>query len=240
VLAAWQDWTITAPRELWSTCKILANPSKGNRVQLSGTWVGSASPDKVLTTLLSTLPKPDSDSRRQRDYAATMAFMAGCSGEDAAACLAEARSSAKRLPFAATSSILAHALPDEGVEAIVDAVTAITAAAPLGLVEAGSSFDALGGAVTDVGAADTAFPWRSALATVQHTATYTGAAVTAFDEFVTRSRTTLEPWTGTAAYANYADPTLQDPAAACWGENLPRLTQVRGTYDPSHILSPTT
>ena len=41
VLAAWQDWMADAPRELWSTCKLLADPGKGARVLVAGTWVGS-------------------------------------------------------------------------------------------------------------------------------------------------------------------------------------------------------
>ena len=44
VLAAWQEWMPKAPRELWSTCKLLVEPGRGSRVLIAGTWIGSGSP----------------------------------------------------------------------------------------------------------------------------------------------------------------------------------------------------
>ena len=40
---------------------------------------------------------------------------AGCSGQDASTCITDAFAPAKRQPFAATSSVLASALPAAGV-----------------------------------------------------------------------------------------------------------------------------
>ena len=59
VLAAWQGWMGEAPRELWSTCKLLADPGKGARVLVAGTWVGSGSPSARLTALLRSTPEPE-------------------------------------------------------------------------------------------------------------------------------------------------------------------------------------
>ncbi len=90
-------------------------------------------------------------------------------------------------------------------------------------------------------ASDTAFPWRSALAIAQYTATwnYSDAAIdpAPFDTFVQGERTALAPWLGTSAYVNYADASITDFGTAYWGSNLARLKQVKASYDPSNVFS---
>jgi FAD/FMN-containing dehydrogenase len=237
VLSAWQQWITTLPREMWTTCKLLVDPGKGPRVTVSGTWIGTTAPN--LSGLLSATGPANNSSENSNSYGATMLAEAGCSGQDAATCLTDAFRPANRQPFSATSSVLATPLPAAGVNAIVAAVAA-GANVPK-MVEGGVSFDALGGAVADVGATDTAFPWRSALAIVQHTATwnYADASIdpTPFDTFVRGERSTLAPWLGSSAYVNYADSSIADFGTAYWGPNLARLKQVKQTYDPNNVFS---
>ncbi|GAA0309475.1 FAD-binding protein [Kineococcus aurantiacus] len=234
VLAAWQRWAPTAPRELWSTCKLLRNPADGDRVQVSGAWTGTAALD--LSGLLAELPPPAANTHRTLGYLDAMLYEAGCSGLDAQACTARALDGAHRQPFAATSSMLGTELPQAGLDAALAAVRELRA--PAGLVEAGMSFDALGGAVADVAADATAFPWRTALATVQHTATWSGPADPGpFDAVVAGTRDALTPWTGTAAYVNYADAGQPDRAAACWGGNRGRLQRVAAAADPDGVFA---
>jgi hypothetical protein len=110
-----------------------------------------------------------------------------------------------------------------------------------GLVEGGVSFDAFGGAIAEVAGEATAFPWRSALADVQYTATWpyadAGRDPAPYDDFVQSERRALQPWLGTSAYANYADRTLTDYATAYWGANLPRLSTVKKRYDPYDVFA---
>jgi FAD/FMN-containing dehydrogenase len=239
VLGAWQQWISTAPRELWSTGKLLADPGSGLIVTVSGTWIGSGPVSAPLQSLLAAVPKPSVSSYHTGSYGATMLGEAGCSGQDAAGCLVAAYTPAKRQPFAATSSVLQQALPSAGISAIVAAVAAGMTVP--GLVEGGASFDALGGAVADVGAAETAFPWRGALAIVQHTATWNSASAGAdpapYDSFVAAERQALAPWLGSSAYVNYADASITDFGPAYWGPNLARLKQVKQTYDPGNVFS---
>lgn len=241
VVAAWQDWLPGAPRELWSTCKLLADPGDGRKVVVAGTWIGSSAVDDVLAPLLKNLPRPGTDTRKTASYGDTMAVEAGCADLNAAQCISQALSFAKREPFAATSSILAEALPSAGINAAVDAVGASLDVAPGVLVEAAMSFDALGGAVGDVKPADTAFPWRGALAVVQHTATWKPSAAghdpAPFDGFVRSARKALKPWTGTSAYVNYADASISDFGTAYWGSNLSRLQKVKTAVDPHNVFS---
>ena len=87
----------------------------------------------------------------------------------------------------------------------------------------------------------TAFPWRTALADVQYTATWpyadAGRDPARFDDFVRSERMALLPWLGNSAYVNYADRTLTDYANAYWGANLPRLSETKKLYDPDDVFS---
>jgi len=109
------------------------------------------------------------------------------------------------------------------------------------MIEGGVSFDALGGAVSDVSATGSAFPWRAALADIQYTATWPYNQATTqgprYDQFVQKERAALLPYVGASGYANYADPSLRDYATAYWGPNLTRLKQIKKTYDPSNVFS---
>ena len=66
-----------------------------------------------------------------------------------------------------------------------------------GLKEAGISIDALGGKVKDVGAGATAFGHRSALTTVQYTATYDSGPATPATAYVRGFRSAMAPSWGT-------------------------------------------
>lgn len=239
VLPAWQRWMAGAPREVWSTCKLLVQPGQGSRVLVAGTWVGSGSPAAQVKALLAQTPRPSQNASNSGSYAATMLYEAGCAGQSASACIAKSLSPTYRQPFSATSSILTSPLPSAGVQAIVHAVG--EGAKVKGMIEGGVSFDALGGAVGEVAAEATAFPWRAALADLQYTATWpynmASQDPARFDQFVQSERRALQPWVGDSAYANYADPKLTDYATAYWGPNLSRLSQVKKSYDPHNVFS---
>lgn len=240
VVESWQNWVAGAEPRLWSTCKLLADAGQpGLRVVVAGTWLGAASDvDPQLAGLFAAVsPPPVANERSTLSYAAAMLLEAGCAGNSAAQCARAALDPQQDRPFAATSAILGSPLPTAGVEA---AVTAARAGLSLpGVVEAGTSFDALGGAVSRVAPTDTAFPYRDALATVQYTATWAspGQAATPFDAHVQALRTALRPWTGATAYVNYPDPAILDYGPAYWGRNYPRLQAVKRQYDPYGLFT---
>jgi FAD/FMN-containing dehydrogenase len=238
VLGAWQRWTPTVDRRLWSTCKLLADRETGRtRVLVAGTWIGPASElEGQLDPLLTAIGVPPGASQdHTRSYADAMLFEAGCSGLSATSCAAQALSPPKREPFAASSVILAGPLTEPAMtSAVVGARRALDVP---GLVEGGLSFDALGGAVADVGPEATAFPHRQALATVQATATWRHGPPDLFDAYVHDLRSRLVPVTGPSAYSNYADPTITDYGTAYWGANYPRLQSVKRDVDPHDLFS---
>ena len=238
VLSAWQPWIAAAPRELWSTCKLLVEPGKGSRVMVSGTWVGSGSPASQVSALLKHTPRPSQNFSAGGSYAATMLAEAGCSGESASAGVSKSLSPTYRPPFSATSSILQKPLPSAGVQAIVHA--AGEGAGVKGMIEGGVSLDAFGGAIAEVASSATAFPWRTALADIQYTATWpyneAGVNPAPLDNFVQSERKALQPWVGNSAYVDYADPKLTNYAVAYWGPNLTQLSKIKKIYDPHNVF----
>jgi FAD/FMN-containing dehydrogenase len=245
VLAAWQRWVSRTQWQLWSTCKLLAEPRRDKlNVTVSGTWVGAAGAlQSVLDPLLNAVGAPTTANlRASLDYASAMLIEAGCSGQTPDQCREGALGPALRRPFAATSAILSSPLP---AKAILTAVAQVRLAMSLpGLVEGGVSFDALGGAVGAIPAADSAFVHRGALASIQYTATWSGASGSAavadpapFDRYVRGERAALLAWTGNGAYVNYADPSIADYTSAYWGANYPRLQSVKKQYDPSNLFT---
>jgi FAD/FMN-containing dehydrogenase len=233
VLDAWQHWAPGADHRLWSTCKLLVSSDR-QRVLVAGTWIG---PPKDLggqvAPFVRAAGKPASRFVKARGYQDAMLFEAGCSGLTATSCVTSALRPPKRQPFAASSLVLTSSIDDVGKVA----AAARRASAVPGLAEGGISFDALGGAVRDVAPSATAFPWRSALATVQITATWDRGEPAPFDDYVQSVRRDLLPLLGNHAYSNYADASIADYGTAYWGANYPRLQEVKRAVDPANLFS---
>jgi FAD/FMN-containing dehydrogenase len=220
----------SADRRLWATLKLLGGATHpgGPALFMSATWTGSpSSMDAALKPLLSQVPTPTTDSRSSASYRDTMLTYAGCSSIPVSACHTGPGGSLDREAFAATSHIVTVAHVAAGT-----LLAHVNAAQDSGLKEAGISIDALGGAVNDIGATDTAFGHRGALATVQYTATYDAGPATRATAYVRGFRTAMTPSWGTGAYVNYADSSLSDYQQAYFGTNAGRLAQARSTYDP--------
>lgn len=81
---------------------------------------------------------------------------------------------------------------------------------------------------------------RDKLACIQATYSWTSdtpeSIVNAGEDWLTWLGTNVfTPATG--AYQNYIDPTLANWQDAYYGENLPRLVNLKGTYDPENHFS---
>jgi hypothetical protein len=126
-----------------------------------------------------------------------------------------------------------HRLDASGIATVLDHVALAQSS---GLREAGLSLDVLGGRVQDVVAAESAFPHRAALATVQYTATFSSHDATQADRYVRGFRAAMLADWGNHAYVNYADPSIVDYRAAYFGANADRLSRIRRSYDPHHFF----
>jgi FAD/FMN-containing dehydrogenase len=224
VVAAWQRWAPGADRRLWSSLKLLAGSQHpgGPSISVSGTWTGpkTGADAAVDGFVRDTGATPLTHTARATTYGDAMRRYAGTGA---------------RVSEAATSSIGSRALTAAEIGALLDHVEQGSALS--GMTEGGVALDALGGAVADPGAADTAFPWRSALWTAQYTATFgDGADPAPFDAYVRRFRSAMRPAWGDAAYANYCDASITDPAAY-FGANTARLHRIAQQADPHGMFA---
>ncbi len=224
VVAAWQRWAPDADRRLWSSLKLLggARHPSGPSVTVSGTWTGprSGADASVDGFVRDVGAAPLSHTAVQVGYGDAMRRLAG---------------NGARVSESATSSIASRPLAAAQIRVLVQRVE--QASGVSGMTEGGVALDALGGAVADPGATDTAFPWRSALATAQYTATFAGGAdPSPFDSYVRGFRAAMQPAWGTAAYANYCDAAITDPSAY-FGDNTPRLRAIARAADPQGLFA---
>lgn len=237
VVSGWQSWAAGSPQSMWSTCKLLTRPGQSTAAaQIGGTWIGDPTGlDRHLNDIRDAVGHaPAGSSRRTRGFLDTMLVEAGC---DPAA--GAAHCTTPRTAFAATSHVLAAALPPEGVTTCVDRIE--RRQAERHPKQDGVSFDVLGGAVTDLGPGDTAFPHRRALAVAQYTvslpAGQSDPLVRADVAWLHRFRDAMTPYVGNGAYVNYADAELRDWETAYYGSNYARLQQVKQRYDPDDLFT---
>ncbi|WP_133519235.1 FAD-binding oxidoreductase [Curtobacterium flaccumfaciens] len=223
VVRAWQDWAPTADRQLWSTLKLLNGTRHSSpTVTVSGVWTGAktGADTSVDGFIQATGAKPLSHTAEELTYGAAMSALAG---------------KPQRVSQAATSSIGNTKLTDAQIDTLVQHAAA--AGDVSGNREGGVSLDALGGAVSEVGRTDSAFPWRSALMTVQYTAVFAdGADPAPFDAYVRGFRKAMRPAWGDAAYANYCDAAITDPADY-FDVNTSRLHRIAEQADPKGMLA---
>lgn len=239
VVRAWQAWAPQADPRLWSTLKLLAGTRHpdGPGLYLSGTWIG---PKGQLTAQLQPLldavgAAPSHTGSSTRSYLDTMMGEAGCAGIPLAQCRTGRGGRLARKSFAATSHLPRIPLNNVGIATLLGHVAA--ASAVPGLEEGGVSLDALGGAVRTIAPTATAFPHRTALMTVQYTATFpNGEDPAPFDAYVRGFRGALVPEWGDSAYVNYSDPSLADPATSYFAGNAERLAEVSRQYDPNGLF----
>ncbi|MHB8458435.1 MAG: FAD-binding oxidoreductase, partial [Acidimicrobiales bacterium] len=247
VVAAWQDWAPHAPDDLWSNCLLIASqqtPSGSSPVaRVTGVYVGSRSAlEAELQKLLSAVGRsPFTRFVGTAGYLDAMLIEAGCEGETIPECHLPSQNPAgtlTRAPFAAKSDIVGTPLPSSGINALLRAVE--TRQTSPDLAGGGIALDASGGAINRVAPTATAYVHRDALFTMQYSANWNNGAppsvVAANRTWLAQAWGSMRPYVTGGAYQNYIDPALRGWATAYYGENLPRLEQVKATYDPEDVF----
>ncbi|MDQ3762370.1 MAG: FAD-binding oxidoreductase [Actinomycetota bacterium] len=227
VLGSWQQWIISMPDDLCSNCNITGGSPPGSTI--IGCYVGSASAlDPLLTNLIDRVgSQPTVRTIAQHGYLDAMRYFAGCSTKSTAECHGQASGEHwNREAFVASSRILPAPVSDP-----VQIVSACNGQTMLLLI------DGLGGAVSRVKSADTAFPHREALATVQIYRKTTPADWAAAASSVAEVRDQFADIIGGGGYVNYLDASMPNWARAYYGDNLARLRQVAQRYDPDRLFT---
>ncbi len=244
VVDAWQGWAPVMPDELWSNCLLLATNDKHSSpiVRVNGVYVGTvAALNPLLQRLTSRISAaPISRFVGPNNLLDTMLIEADCFGETVAQChlpSQNAHGQLQRDTSAAKSDYFTRALPRQGIDALVSAITRRQASTFGG---AGIGLDAYGGAINRVAADATAFVHRNALFSAQYSVNWNASdrasIVIANRSWLTETWQSMRSYASGAAYQNYIDPDLADWQQAYYGTNLPRLEHIKAVYDPSNFF----
>jgi FAD/FMN-containing dehydrogenase len=213
VLRAWQSWAPVTDPSLTSILTISTR-----KVFSAGQYLGSTDDLQRLLAPLLAAGTPANLQIRMISFMDALALFGGDTAD-------------MHPKFKNSSAYAPAALSDEAIAAILERMQA--APGPTNSIQ----LDGLGGAIAAVGAADTAFPHRGALFSMQIGATWTDDADEAPNRaWVASVRTALLPFTA-GAYVNYIDADIDGFAAAYYGANLPRLQAVKRQVDPDGFFS---
>jgi FAD/FMN-containing dehydrogenase len=245
VLNAWQTWAPQAPDELWSSCQLQATSDKSSDpvVQVNGVYMGaSGSLEALLEPLLNGIDA--APTRRyvwQAGLLEAMLYEANCASFSVGQCHLPSQDPnglLGRSTFRSKSDYFTQILPRQGLENLINAISACQASPTLRL--GGLGIDAFGGAINRVPADATAFVHRDALFSIQYAATWYASDPTRIADENTRWLSdmwqAMRPYASGSAYQNYIDPDLPDWQQAYYGANLPRLQRVKAAYDPGDFF----
>ena len=242
VVGGWQTWAPHAPDALWSTLHLAADFGGQPLLSVGGTYVGSQ-PD--LTSQLADLfhrtgARPSLMSVSKESYLDAMLPEAGCADIPLRACHTGPGGQLLRVPAFAKSDFFTKPLSNGGIRALLSGIEKLHAISGASGGGGSIAFDALGGAVNRVSPAATAFVHRDALFLAQYYTSWTwpetGTGVASQYRWLRSYYKSLHPYASGQAYQNYIDPELTNWQRAYYGDNYPRLTQMKAKYDPANLF----
>ncbi|GAB4818735.1 hypothetical protein N2152v2_005781 [Parachlorella kessleri] len=105
------------------------------------------------------------------------------------------------------------------------------------------AMQAWGGRMAEIPANATAFPWRNAIMNIFYSTSWvpgqaSPATISSALTYLTETQNVLSPYIPyQASYLNYLDTDLASWPTAYWGDNAPRLQEVKRQYDPTNFFS---
>jgi FAD/FMN-containing dehydrogenase len=220
IFAAWQAWAPSAPNAITSIMKL--GPAGSGKISMRciGQSVGTESALRQQLKTIVGLETPSSALKIQSlGFLDAIKHFAGPLDYES-------------VYMKAKSDYVLSPLGAAAIQALLAAVSAV----PVGGIAV--LCDAYGGKISDVAAADTAFPRRSGTQyCIQYYSSWTHAADTpAHLAQVANVYAAMRPYMPSASYVNYCDLDLPDFANAYWGANLARLSTIKKACDPGNVF----
>ncbi len=216
VLTGWQSWLAGADRDTWGMVDLSVGSSQANCHLLATCPAGTGS--DVAGAIKSAVGlAPSAVQNKTLSHMELVTYLAGGS------------STSSPRAFVAGSDVIGP-MTSAAAHAIATAIGQWPAA---GAGKASALVDPLGGAVTDVAPADTAFPWRTQSAVLQWYVEPASNEVAAANNWVSAAHRAVQQFS-VGAYVNYLE--ANTPPARYYGSNLSRLATVRQKYDPNRVM----
>ncbi len=216
VLMGWQSWLSAADRNSWGIVDLSVGSAQANCHVLATCPAGAGS--GVTAALKSAIGlAPSSVQNKTLSHPDLMTYLAGGS------------SASSPRAFVAGSDVIG-ALNSAAAHAIAAAIGQWPAS---GSGTASVIADPLGGAVGDVAAGDSAFPWRTQAAVLQWYVEPASNEIAAANKWLASAHQAVQQYS-VGGYVNYLEANAT--AARYFGSNLSRLTTVRQKYDPNRVM----
>ena len=247
MLAAWQSFAPHATDELWSNCLLIASQHTptgyGPVARVTGVYVGDVG---TLETHVDEFVAAVGASPFDRfvgsaPYSQAMLIEAGCEGDSVAQCHLPSENPAGALTRCAVGCQVGLSRPTPS---------------------SGGNQGAPSGCRSPPGITDSVRGWSGArrrrrrhqqgrsrrdrvrppgdLATLQYSANWDLGApanvVAGNRAWLDSTWRSMQPFVTGQAYQNYIDPSLRNWQKAYYGSNLPRLQQIKRTYDPTDFF----
>jgi FAD/FMN-containing dehydrogenase len=254
VLAAWQDWLPTAPRDTSCLLEVLtqapqagASPTIGIEVVHAGS---AAATRRIVADLLGAVGTPPLHSDVTQGPFVDVENDVYCKGLRPKECALAGKSPSGEFPraaFYAKSNIARGPWPSAGLSALVDGMQRrqedrtltprhFSTAHTIGKL----IIEPADGAVNAIPQDATAFVHRDNLFDIQYQARWHhGAPQEVADANIAWTNELYEqtkPYRSGFAYQDYMDPELEDWEQAYYGGNLARLRRIKSKYDPDDFF----
>ena len=254
LLAAWQDWLPTAPRETSCLLEVLTQaPQDGGSptIELEVVHAGSETATRgIVADLLGAVGVPPVQSDLHSGPFVDEVKELFCKGLRPKECAIAGKSPAGEFPraaFYAKSNLARAPWPGEGLKVLLDGMLRRQrdrTLTPRGFSSAHTIgkliIEPADGAVNSIAPDATAFVHRDNLFDIQYQARWRRGApkhvAEANIEWTNDLYARTEPYRSGFAYQDYMDPELEDWEHAYYGRNLPRLRRVKAKYDPNDFF----
>jgi hypothetical protein len=227
---AWQDFAPHAPDGLFSTLYMATSTPKGPAtepvVSSGGQFFGTEAELRSLIAPLVDAAPPRSVTVGTLSYLDAVMHWAGCHPLEQCHVVGHRK-------FKGKSDYVKKPLPKAAVANLLAGLETNQASTSLGI--AALIFDAYGGAINRVPAAQTAFVHRDSLFSIQYFSRWAGDGSGDL-EWIRNLYRTMRPYVSGFAYQNYIDPDLASWRHAYYGSNLRRLAHVKRKHDPSDVF----
>lgn len=232
VIAGWQQRIAAAP---WTSFPVLHLVTGSGRVtpRMVIRTLGTTPTAEVDAMIAATGRTPATRTSTQYTHLQALQQVAGCTGYSDAQCQLAPAGLLTRKVYLSGSDILGRALTAAEISAIAGYLrTRATTSSTTSL-----QWEPFGGALASKAATDTAFPWRTAVASVQwkvdFSAAPTSSVKTSTYNWISVGHTKFGS-ASVGAYINYLEPSR--PISAYYASNYTRLRQLRTTYDPNALF----
>lgn len=232
VIAGWQKRIAAAPGTSWPTMHLTTGSGRVTPSIVVFT-LGTSLTTEVNAVIAAVGRTPASTATSQFTHLQALQRVAGCTGFTNTQCQLMPAGKLSRKVYLSGSDILGRALTTSEISAIsayLRAWAKTNSATTL-------FWEPFGGAVASKAVNATAFPWRTALGSVQWQVNFNAVPSASVKTSTYNWISTGHTKFGTAsvgAYINYLEPSR--PLSAYYGANYTRLQQIRTKYDPSGLF----